>query len=280
MSKALAVIGGGNMAKAILDGAARAGVLPEHVIVADPSAERRALFARSVERASQAIIQLSAVEEIPGSGQVLLAVKPQMLPEVARDVRAAMDGGAWGGRRVVISILAGATAARVREAFAGRASVVRVMPNTPALVGHGMSALCLGDGAGPHEADLARTLFKAVGKVIEVAESQMDAFTAVGGSGPAYVFRLAEAMVAGAIESGLDPRDALLAVRETIAGAGLLLGDSPESPGELRARVTSRGGTTAAALEVLERGEFEAMVVRAIVAARDRGAELSRMAGG
>lgn len=280
MSEPLAVIGGGNMAKAILGGAARAGVLPEHVFVADPSAERRALFARSVARASEAIARLAAMEEVPGSGQVLLAVKPQMLPEVARDVGEAIDSGAWGKRRVVISILAGATAARVREAFTGRAGVVRVMPNTPALVGRGMSALCLGEGVEPHEADFARTLFKAVGKVIEIAESQMDAFTAVGGSGPAYVLRLAEAMVAGAIKSGLDPRDALLAVRETIAGAGLLLGDSPESPGELRARVTSKGGTTAAALEVFERENFELMVVRAITAARDRGADLSKLAGG
>ncbi|KAA0215842.1 MAG: pyrroline-5-carboxylate reductase [Leptolyngbya sp. PLA3] len=280
MSKALAVIGGGNMAKAILDGAARAGVLPPTVIVADPSAERRALFTRAVERAGEAIAQLAQAEEVPGSGQVLLAVKPQMLPEVARDVRAAIDAGVWGARRVVISILAGATASRVREAFAARAEVVRVMPNTPALVGRGMSALCLGEGAESHDADLARALFSAVGKVIDVSESQMDAFTAVGGSGPAYVFRLAEAMVAGAIEAGLDARDALLAVRETIAGAGLLLGESAESPGELRAQVTSKGGTTAAALEVFERGGFEATVVQAIVAARDRGAELSKMAGG
>lgn len=280
MRKALAVIGGGNMAKAILDGAARAGVLPHTVIVADPSPQRRALFTRSVERASEAIAQLARAEEVPGSGQVLLAVKPQMLPDVARDVRETIDRGAWGTRRVVISILAGATAARVREAFAGRATVVRVMPNMPALVGRGMSAVCLGEGADPHDADLARALFHAVGKVIDLPESQMDVFTAVGGSGPAYVFRLAEAMVAGAIAAGLDPRDALLAVRETIAGAGLLLGDAAETPGELRARVTSKGGTTAAALEVLERGGLERLMVQAIAAARDRGAELSQMAGG
>lgn len=276
---ALAVIGGGNMAKAIIDGAARAGILPQTVVVADPSPERRALFPCSVERASAAIVQLVQKEETAGSGQVLLAVKPQMLPDVARDLQETIEGGVWGPRRIVISILAGATITRVREALRGRAGVIRVMPNTPALVGRGMSALCVGEGVAARETDLARTLFRAVGKVIDVPESQMDAFTAVGGSGPAYVFRLAEAMVAGAIEAGLDPRDALLAVRETIAGAGLLLGDAPESPGELRARVTSKGGTTAAALEVFDREGLEAMVVRAIEAARARGAELARLAG-
>lgn len=274
---ALAVIGGGNMAKAIIDGAARAGVLDGPVIVADPSPERRALFERSVGTASEAVEQLAALEDRAGVGQVLLAVKPQMLPEVAKDVRRALDDGAWGERRVVISILAGATRSLVRAAFDGKAAVVRVMPNTPALVGRGMSALCA-EGVDAGDVALARRLFEAVGRVIEVREDQMDAFTAVGGSGPAYVFRLAEAMVRGAVEAGLDADDALLAVRETIAGAGLHLGDAEEGPDVLRARVTSKGGTTAAALEVFERGGLEDLVVRAIIAARDRGAELGRMA--
>lgn len=280
MGTALAVIGGGNMAKAILGGAARAGVLGEHVIVADPSPDRRMLFENAVGCASEAIEHLARVESTPGSGQVLLAVKPQMLPEVARDARSVLDSGAWGDCRVVISILAGATCQRVSEAFGGRARVVRVMPNTPALVGRGMAAMCLGRGTTTQDSALARRLFEAVGRIIDVREDQMDAFTAVGGSGPAYVFRLAEAMVRGAIEAGLDPLDALLAVRETIAGAGLLLGDSPETPGDLRARVTSKGGTTAAALDVMNAAGLEDTVVRAILAARDRGAELSTLARG
>lgn len=280
MSTALAVIGGGNMARAILEGAARAGVLSEQVIVADPSPDRRRLFVHAVATARESIEQLARIEPSPGAGQILLAVKPQVLPEVAKNVQPVLESELWGSCRVVISILAGATCRRVREAFAGRVHVVRVMPNTPALIGRGMAAMCLGEQTSPEEAALARRLFEAVGRLIEVREDQMDAFTAVGGSGPAYVFRLAEAMVRGAVEAGLDPDDALLTVRETIAGAGLLLGQAAEEPRELRERVTSRGGTTAAALEVMESAGLEEILVRAILAAQNRGAELSRLAGG
>ncbi|RMH11451.1 MAG: pyrroline-5-carboxylate reductase [Planctomycetota bacterium] len=278
MPRSLAVIGGGNMAQAILDGAVRAGVLEKNFVVADPSPERRKLFPNAVERASEAIAWLCEHESAPGRGQVLLAVKPQMLPEVVRDLRGALESNTWGEHRVVISILAGATIAHITEAFAGRARVIRVMPNTPALVGRGMAAICPAPDARESDVSLARSLFNAVGRVIDLREDQMDAFTAVAGSGPAYVFRLAEAMVEGAIKSGLNPDEALLAVRETIAGAGLLLAGSNDPPGVLRERVTSKGGTTAAALEIFERARFGETVIDAIAAATARGAELSALA--
>jgi pyrroline-5-carboxylate reductase len=178
----------------------------------------------------------------------------------------------------VLSILAGAPAATVREALGGRARVVRVMPNTPALVGRGMTALAPGPETTADDRAFARAFFGAVGTVIEIDEARMDAFTAVAGSGPAYVFLLAEALAAAGAAAGLDAADALLAARETIAGAGVLLGGSAEEPAALRRRVTSPGGTTVAALAVFEDAGLREIVARAVLAARDRGAELARLA--
>jgi pyrroline-5-carboxylate reductase len=271
----VAVIGGGNMAEAIVRGAG--AVLGDRVVVADPSPERRRLFAHAVETADEAVRWVAEREEQRGSGQVLLAVKPQMLPTVGLDVKPALDDGSW-GERVVMSILAGASAAAVAGTFEGRARVIRVMPNTPALIGRGMSALCVSKSATEADAALARAVFAAVGQVIELEEGLFDAFTAVAGSGPAYVFLLAEAMVKGAMAAGMSEGDALLAVRETVAGAGLLLAGSVDRPEVLRARVTSKGGTTAAAIEQME--GLTDLVVRGIVAGRDRGAALARASQG
>ncbi|MBX3322331.1 MAG: pyrroline-5-carboxylate reductase [Phycisphaeraceae bacterium] len=273
----LAIIGGGTMAQAIVHGAAH--ILENRVVVADPSPERRALFPHAVDTADQAIRWLTERETPHAPGQILLAVKPQMLPAVALDMRPALDDGSW-GERIVISILAGTRAVRVAAAFDGAARVIRVMPNTPAQIGRGMSALCISRSATQADAALARDIFTAVGRVIELDEDHFDAFTAVAGSGPAYVFLLAQALLRGALEAGLTEHHALLAVRETIAGAGLLLASSDDAPADLRARVTSRGGTTAAALDVLEQAGVADALVRAVLAARDRGQALDRASSG
>ncbi|MEO1512658.1 MAG: pyrroline-5-carboxylate reductase dimerization domain-containing protein, partial [Planctomycetota bacterium] len=153
--------------------------------------------------------------------------------------------------------------------------VVRVMPNTPARVRLGMSCLALGAGAEEADAAFALRLFGAIGEVVRVDESLVDAFTALAGSGPAYAFLLAEAMAGAGRELGLDPGDADRAARQTLLGAATLLSSSDRSAAELRDAVTSRKGTTAAALDVFEAGGFRELVERAMTAARDRGRELS-----
>jgi len=260
------------MARAIVHGAISADRLdPRLVVVADPSHAARAQFENSVPTARGAMAWLREHESEPGCGQVLLAVKPQSLGQVAGELT---DADAV-GERVVISILAGMPTERIRAMLGGRCRVVRVMPNTPARVGRGMSAIA---GAGGEDRRLALDLMSALGEVIEIEQQQMDAFTAVAGSGPAYVFYLAEAMEAAARRLGFEQSQASAIVTQTIVGAATLLEAGDASAAELRASVTSRGGTTAAATDVLDHEGMTEMMVRAIRSARDRGAELAREA--
>lgn len=272
----LAVIGGGNMARAIVEGGIRAGVLDaDRVIVADPDEAKHDAFRRAVRSASEAVRYLEEHEPEPGVGQVLLAVKPQMLGAVGRELLHEVGGV----ERVVISILAGMPGGRVRQELGGKARVIRVMPNTPAAIGMGMTAIA-SSGAGEGSASdadraLCRSLFEAIGKTVEIPESMIDAFTGVAGSGPAYVFYLAEAMEAAARRLGFEEAEARTIVMQTVVGSARLLSESGEKPQDLRARVTSRGGTTAAATGVMEEAGFLEMMIAAIRAARDRGAELA-----
>jgi len=272
----LAFIGCGNMGSALIRGGIDAGVLePRMVVAADPDPAKREeierLGVRSFPDAGGALDWVGKNERAPGDGQVVLAVKPQVLDRAAAELRPAMLC-----RRVIISILAGTPSAKVRRAISGRAAVVRVMPNTPAAIGRGMSAVCAGDGAGQSDAGVGETLLGAVGDVVRIDEELMDAFTAVVGSGPAYVFYLAEAMVKAAEEVGFDAETAVRIVRQTVAGSGELLATSGDAPAALRDAVTSKGGTTAAATAVLDDERVMDAIARAIVAARDRGRELAQ----
>ena len=268
---ALAVIGGGAMAQAILGGAAAAGILGGKVCVADPNQCCRDRFETAVTTAREALEWLASAEGERGTGQVMLAVKPQMLAAVTEEIADLVED------RVVISILAGARGDLIREALGGRCRVVRVMPNTPAQIQRGTTAIALGAGATEADAAFAETLFRGVGDVVvRLDESMMDAFTAVAGSGPAYVFYLAEAMQRGAIEAGFDGATADQIVTETIAGAAELLQRDSASASELRSRVTSKKGTTQAATDSFDSSGVADAVVKGIIAARDRGVELGR----
>jgi len=266
----LAVIGGGNMARAILSGARKSGALSDSCVVAEPDESRRRAFEHAVATSAEAIGWIREREREPGEGQVLLAVKPQVFPAVADEIKPALEH-----ERVVISILAGLSSAAIRRGLNGNARVVRVMPNTPARVGRGMSAIAVGEGASLEDAEFAHALFAGVGRTLALPESMMDAFTALAGSGPAYVFYLAEAMLDAAIELGFERDHALTIVRETVAGAGELMRSGADTPRALRAAVTSKGGTTAAATDVLDQAGVMDDVMRAIHAARHRGAELA-----
>jgi pyrroline-5-carboxylate reductase len=274
----LVVIGGGNMGKAIVVGGVNAGILsPQRVCVADPAAEKRARFGalgvQVVATTWDAVTWLGSNASRPEDGQVLLAIKPQSLVVCAEEIKQLR--GAISGR-IVISILAGASSSRVRECLGGDIHVIRAMPNLPAAIGKGVTALCVGAGASTGDAAFARKLFAGIGPaVVDLEESMMDAFTAVAGSGPAYLFYLAESMVQGAMRVGFSHADALKIVRGTLAGSAAMLEQSADEPSDLRAAVTSKGGTTEAALKVLNSKTVLQDFADAIEAARDRGRELA-----
>ena len=205
---------------------------------------------------------------------VVLAVKPQGFGAAVDALRA------WvGPETLVVSIMAGVTISRIVDAL-GAAKVARAMPNTPGAIGMGATGFALSDACGAAEAAVTAMLLEPLGLVVgPLQETQMDAVTAVSGSGPAYVFLLAETLASAGVSAGLDEATATVLARETIVGAGALLGEFAEAPAELRKQVTSPGGTTAAALGVLmAEGGLPDLMRRAVDAAVKRGAELAREA--
>lgn len=272
----LVIVGGGHMGQALMRGALDAGVLdPGRVAVLEPERGKRDLFRswglETPPNVADLLLWLEDEEDdAQRPGQILLAVKPQSLAEVGAELAPLLGTT----RRVVISLLAGTPTAAVRTALGGHIAVVRTMPNTPAQIRRATTAIALGEGATPEDAQLATDLFGALGRVVPIQESLMDAFTAVAGSGPAYLFYLAEAMTRAAIEVGFDPDTAAWIVRWTLAGSAALLDMTDQPAATLRAAVTSRGGTTAAATKVLDEAGVMDAFVRAITAARDRGREM------
>lgn len=261
----LGILGAGNMAEALIRGVLAAELIPPANILAhDPSVERRDVFARLGCPVSD------TPNEATSSDVVLLAVKPQTVRPVLKETAGYFRPGA-----LVISIAAGVPLALLAELLPKGVKAVRVMPNTPLLVGHGMSCLAPGRGVKPEETALAVALFSAAGRAVEIEEDLMDAVTALSGSGPAYVFRFAEVLVEAGARLGLDPGLAARLTTQTLRGAAEMLAGG-DDPAELRRRVTSPGGTTAAALDVFEQRDFAGMVAEALAAAKHRGEELGR----
>lgn len=258
-SDALVIVGGGRMGAALAAGIARRPG-SGGVVVVEASAERRAELAAVVPTAR-------VVADVPECRDAIVAVKPTDVAAVATVL------GARGARRVV-SVAAGVTTDVIAAAAGAGVEVVRAMPNTPALVGEGATAIAPGRGCSPATLDWARGLLETVGRVVRVEERLMDAVTGVSGSGPAYVYLLAEALVDAAVAEGLSPADADALVRQLLVGAAALWARDDSSPAALRHRVTSPGGTTAAALDVLERAGFREIVARAVHAATTRSREL------
>ncbi len=270
------------MGEAIVRGALACGVLqPSGVVVADPSADRRRVFDGMQVHTTDSIATCIRhfAEMWPNSmtrGAILLAVKPQMMEGVAQDLSPAIRGHFQNGIPV-LSILAGTPLARLHDMLGTHARLVRAMPNLPARIRQGATALCFGPTATDEDRSLARKLFESVGPtVVSIDESLMDAFTALAGSGPAYLFYLAEAMMRAARELGFDDATAARLVRQTLLGSAMLLAESCDDPSVLRAAVTSKGGTTAAAVDRLDHAGALQTWIDAMRAARDRGAQLAR----
>lgn len=259
--RGLVLIGCGRMGGALLDGWLKRGLQPGAVSVLDPN-----------PRAGLAATGVSINGELPADPAVLvIAVKPQMMADVLPRLSV-------GAGTLVVSVAAGVTMAAYEKAFPD-APIVRAMPNTPAAIGQGITAIVGNDRAGEAELALAQALMSAVGRTVRLeAEGQMDAVTALSGSGPAYVFHMIEAMAAAGEAEGLSPELALELARATVAGAGALAVTEDEDPAVLRENVTSPGGTTAAGLRELMDPEtgLPPLMRRTIAAAAARGRELGK----
>jgi pyrroline-5-carboxylate reductase len=265
-------IGGGNMADALIGGLLKSGLAAAQIraVEVDGAARRRLSDKYRVECAAEARGTIRAGEV------VVFAVKPQQMKDAAR------FAGLKDNANLVISIAAGITLTSLGRWLGGPNSsytkLVRAMPNTPALIGAGVTGLYAPAGVSDAERKQAETILGAVGATVWIPdESLMDAVTAVSGSGPAYVFWFIEQLSNAGVALGLDSEVSKKLALETVLGAGKLAAQSPDSPAVLRERVTSKGGTTEAALKAFEEQKLAERFLRAVEAARDRGTELGRL---
>lgn len=265
--KRILFIGAGNMAEALVRGVLGAGVSrPRSIRVSDVDGARVAYFRERYGVAGSG----DNPEEAGNADIVVLAVKPQAIADVLGGIRGKLREDA-----LVVSVAAGITTRAIESMLGSGARVVRVMPNSPASVGRGAAAFACGNRAGEDDARTVATLFQAVGIVARVEESALDVVTALSGSGPAYVFYLVESMIKAGVEMGLRPDIARALTVATVEGAARMLAETGLDPRELRRRVTSEGGTTAAALDVLRNARVQERFVEAMLAAEKRSRELS-----
>jgi len=277
----IAFLGGGNMAQALALGLLRPQGVVRAITVIEPLEPTRSQLAHRAGPMAEAadialcITALEALEaQTPAPDWLVLAVKPQTAAAALESLKQLQPH--WFSAGALLSVAAGLTVSQITS-WVGHPRVVRSMPNTPALIGQGVSGLFAAESISPMQRRQAEMLLRAVGEVLWLEdESLLDAVTAVSGSGPAYCFLLAEAMEQAGVALGLSPEQASLLARHTVSGAGQLLEQSREPAELLRARVTSPGGTTAAALAVFEQEGFRAMVESALRAAHDRSRALSR----
>jgi pyrroline-5-carboxylate reductase len=265
----LAIIGAGRMAEALIAGLVSSKTWePASLWATDASAERRDL----VKRLFGIQVGPDNREAASWAEIVLIAVKPQVLDAVLAEIAPVLTG------RLVISIAAGVTIQHISSHLdtspARPSRIVRVMPNAPALVCAGMSALAFGPGVTDEDSRVARTLFEAVGRVVTVEESLLDAVTGLSGSGPAYVFMAIEALADGGVKAGLSRSVADLLAVQTVLGAARMVIETGEHPARLKDRVASPGGTTIAGLQQLEQGGLRASLIAAVEAATKRSKEL------
>jgi pyrroline-5-carboxylate reductase len=268
----IAFIGGGHMATALIGGLRERGTTGDAIIVSDPVPAQL----EKLQRQFGVRVTADNAAAARDADVVVLSVKPQEMAHVAACIAA--EVGAQ--RPLVVSIAAGIRLQDLRRWLGPAVPLVRTMPNRPALIGAGVTALYAGDEVTAEQRLQVEAILRACGSTVWVDdESQMDVVTAVSGSGPAYFFLLAEALEAAAVELGLAPETARRLAVETARGAGLMAAEGTHEPAELRAQVTSKGGTTAAALEVLEASGLRDIFARAVAAATRRSAELARQFG-
>lgn len=263
----LGVIGCGKMGTALVEGAVRAGVAGSGEITGcDPIPAARDAFAKATgAKVFAGIAEVAAVSDV-----LLLATKPQDIAGALAEAAKSADGQP----RLVISIAAGVTLAALEAGSPENFRVIRAMPNTPALVGKGAAAFCLGGRATSADAEAATSLLGAVGLATQVQEKLMDAVTGLSGSGPAYVYLIIEALADGGVKNGLARADAIRLAAQTVLGAAAMVMETGEHPAVLKDMVTSPGGTTIAGLAEMEKSGVRSALIGAVTAATRRSAEL------
>jgi len=263
----LGFLGYGNMGSAILEGLVKLKVWPaERAVVFDPSEERQALGRTLGVEVADSPQALAATSDV-----LVLAVKPQVMGDALAEIKDSVKPGT-----LAISIAAGVSIGFIADKLGGQVRVARVMPNTPCLAHAGAAGIALGPGCTEDDETLVAALFNTIGMSVLVQESELDAVTAVSGSGPAYFFYLVECLTQAGVEEGLSEDVAQALAAQTLYGAGRLLHSSEDDAAELRRKVTSPGGTTAAALAQYEADDLAGVVRRAVKAAADRSRELGQ----
>jgi pyrroline-5-carboxylate reductase len=273
-TKQIAILGTGSMGKAILSGLLAAGTIPANVRVttkskasADALSSNHSVHAIALESDSAANSSSAKDADL-----VILAVKPNMILETLKNVASVLKPGC-----LVVSVAAGITTAAMEEQLSGNAAVIRAMPNTPSVVGLGVTGISKGSNVSAEQLNLAVELFSSVGKVLVVDESKIDALSTISGSGPAYVFYFAEKLITAAKSLGFSEQEASLMVKETFLGSATLLSTSSNSPEELRKQVTSPNGTTMQATGRFDAADLERVFIEATEAALARAKELGRV---
>lgn len=277
MSNRIAFLGCGSMNEAILGGLVEAGTNPADIVATVRRAERAAELAERYHG-----ITAIAGEEEPdnnrqaakGSDVVILGVKPVGIADMAREISPALSPGT-----VVVSVAAAVSIAQLEAALPPGQPVIRTMPNTPSRLGRGVISVSPGTHCTPEQLQSVKDLLQGAGTVVEVPEEQVDALSAISGSGPAYAFYLAEAMASAGEELGLDRELAVLLARETVAGAGFMLAEPGADPSALRKSVTSPNGTTERAIATFDEQGIPSIIAAGARAAADRAAEITRQLG-
>jgi pyrroline-5-carboxylate reductase len=266
--KKVAFLGAGNMGEAIIKGLLQTGLVPASSIAAtDARADRLQQMTRQYGiRAAGSNRELVAEADV-----VILAVKPQIIGAVVQEVAGAVDRG-----KLLISVAAGVPVAALRAALGKPARLIRVMPNTPALVLEGVTAIARAEGLETGDLELAQELFGAVGRVVLLEEDHLDAVTGLSGSGPAYVAIVVEALADGGVKMGLDRATAMTLATQTVLGSARLLIETGAHPGQLKDMVSSPGGTTIAGIAALEEGGIRRTLIGAVERATLRSRELGR----
>ncbi len=265
MNETVAILGAGKMGEALLSGLLRAGSSPTELLLTERHPERAAILESRYD-----VRAVSTAQAAQGADTLLIAVKPQEMTGLLDELAPAATSS-----NLVVSIAAGIPTTFIEQRLPDGVPVVRVMSNTPVLVDEAMSVLSAGAHAGEEHLERTEKLLRAVGKVVRVPESQLDAVTALSGSGPAYFFYLVEAMIDAGILLGLPRAIAAELIVQTAIGSAVMLRDSGEHPVQLREAVTSPGGTTIAAIRELENHGVRAALLAALEAARDRSRELA-----
>ncbi len=269
-------IGGGNMARAIIGGLLQQGTDPNSISVIEPQAQTAKRLEQDFLIPTYAVMS-DADQKIQKAHMIVLAIKPQDFKAVALELGQHLQHAVHGP--AILSIAAGIQIADMSR-WLEYSACIRAMPNTPALINQGITGLFAPACVSAQQRQYAQTIGSAVGKVIWVPnESLMDAVTALSGSGPAYVFAFLEALQSGGEKMGLTPEIARELAYQTLVGATALAVQSPESPASLRQKVTSKGGTTAAALEVLDQRQWAGILQEALLAAQKRGADMAKEFG-